>query len=72
METVYESIGRPGIFRNDRFWLAGDHRVEPLLYEDTKVKKLMETSLRAKQDFMMTDFQGFNVSQPLSICLLRT
>jgi hypothetical protein len=62
METVYDSVGRPGIFRNDRFWLAGDHRVEPPLYDQPKVKKLMETSLRAKNDFKMTDFQGFNVS----------
>ncbi|KAK4946095.1 hypothetical protein LTR10_014897 [Elasticomyces elasticus] len=61
METVYDSVGRPGIFRNDRFWLAGDHRVEPPLYDQPKVKNLMDTSLRAKQDFKMTDFQGFNV-----------
>ncbi|KAJ9494116.1 hypothetical protein H2202_010423 [Exophiala xenobiotica] len=60
MERVYDSVGRPGIFRNDRFWLAGDHRVEPPLYEDPKVKALMDTSSRAQQDFKMTDFQGFN------------
>ena len=63
MERVYNSVGKPGIFRNDRFWLAGDHRVEPPLYDNPKVKKLMDTSNRAQRDFKMTDFQGFNVSQ---------
>jgi hypothetical protein len=61
IETVYSSVGRPGIFRNDRFWLAGDHRVEPELYDQPKVRKLMELSERAQKDFKMTDFQGFNV-----------
>ncbi|KAI2694767.1 hypothetical protein CBS147372_9606 [Penicillium roqueforti] len=60
IEVVYSSVGRPGIFRNDRFWLAGDHRVEPELYEQPKVKKLIELSERAQKDFKMTDFQGFN------------
>ncbi|GAM37913.1 hypothetical protein TCE0_033r08236 [Talaromyces pinophilus] len=60
IETVYSSVGRPGIFRNDRFWLAGDHRVEPELYDQPKVRKLMELSERAQKDFKMTDFQGFN------------
>ncbi len=54
-------MGRPGIFRNDRFWLAGDHRVEPELYDRPKVRKLMELSERAQKEFKMTDFQGFNV-----------
>lgn len=62
MEMVYDSVGRPGIFRNDRFWLAGDHRVVPELYDQPKVRKLMDTSTRAQRDFKMTDFQGFNVS----------
>lgn len=24
MEMTYNALGKPGIFRNDRFWLAGD------------------------------------------------
>lgn len=63
IERVYDDVGSPGIFRNDRFWLAGDHRVEPGLYEEPAVKALMKSSLRAKRDFKMTDFQGFNVSR---------
>ncbi len=65
MEGVYDAIGKPGIFRNDRFWLAGDHRVEPALYNTPKVRALMDASERAKKEFKMTDFQGFNVSRIL-------
>ncbi|KAI0534515.1 hypothetical protein GGR58DRAFT_482485 [Xylaria digitata] len=60
MKRVYDSVGKPGIFRNDRFWLAGDHRVEPALYDLPDVKKLMDASRIAHQDFKMTEFQGFN------------
>ncbi|KAI1426361.1 hypothetical protein F5Y12DRAFT_784069 [Xylaria sp. FL1777] len=60
MKRVYDSIGKPGIFRNDRFWLAGDHRVEPALYDLPDVKRLMSASRTAHKDFKMTEFQGFN------------
>ncbi|RWA08597.1 hypothetical protein EKO27_g6512 [Xylaria grammica] len=60
MKRVYDSVGRPGIFRNDRFWLAGDHRVEPALYDLPDVKKLMDASRIAHKEFKMTEFQGFN------------
>ncbi|KAI1132574.1 hypothetical protein F5Y10DRAFT_230869 [Nemania abortiva] len=60
MSKIYESVGRPGIFRNDRFWLAGDHRVEPALYDLPDVKKLMNASRVAHKEFKMTEFQGFN------------
>ncbi|KAI1148096.1 aconitase iron-sulfur domain-containing protein [Nemania diffusa] len=60
MSKVYDSVGRPGIFRNDRFWLAGDHRVEPALYDLPDVKKLMGASRQAHKEFKMTEFQGFN------------
>lgn len=61
MERVYENVGRPGIFRNDRFWLAGDHRAEPELYNVPGVRELMNLSEKAKNEFKMTEFQGFNV-----------
>jgi hypothetical protein len=63
MEGVYNTIGRPGIFRNDRFWLAGDHRVEPPLYNVPHIRALMDASKRAEKEFKMTEFQGFNVSR---------
>jgi hypothetical protein len=63
MERAYDSLGKPGIFRNDRFWLAGDHVVDPRINHLPKVKALLASSKRAKQDFRMTDNQGNNVSR---------
>lgn len=63
MERTYNSLGNPGIFRNDRFWLAGDHVVDPRVNEHPKIKGLIESSERAKRVFKMTEYQGMNVSE---------
>ncbi len=63
MERTYDSLGKPGIFRNDRFWLAGDHVVDPRINHIPKVQDLLASSKRAKEGFRMTDYQGNNVSQ---------
>ncbi|RDL41554.1 Uncharacterized protein BP5553_01533 [Venustampulla echinocandica] len=60
MERAYNSLGKPGLFRNDRFWLAGDHVVEPRVNHLPKVQALLASSKRAKEDFRMTDYQGNN------------
>lgn len=67
MERTYETLGKPGIYRNDRFWLAGDHVVDPRVNEVPKVKALIDASERAKRVFKMTDYQGMNV-RPFQSC----
>ena len=62
MERTYETLGKPGIFRNDRFWLAGDHVVDPRVNSHPIVKNLIESSERAKSVFKLTEYQGMNVS----------
>ena len=62
MERTYTGLGQPGIFRNDRFWLAGDHVVDPRVNELPKVRALIDKSERARRVFKMTDYQGLNVS----------
>ena len=62
MEKTYNDLGKPGIFRNDRFWLAGDHVVDPRVNNLPKVRGLIDASERAKRVFKMTDYQGMNVS----------
>jgi hypothetical protein len=62
MERAYDALGKPGIFRNDRFWLAGDHVVDPRIKEEPIVKSLIASSTRARDEFRMTDYQGMNVS----------
>ncbi|EMR71255.1 putative aconitase family protein [Eutypa lata UCREL1] len=60
METIYDRIGQPGIFRNDRFWLAGDHVVDPRVNDQPIPSRLIQASNRAKKVFKMTEFQGMN------------
>ncbi|KAJ9194052.1 hypothetical protein DTO164E3_4742 [Paecilomyces variotii] len=60
MERTYNMLGKPGIFRNDRFWLAGDHVVDPRVNKTPKVQALIDASERARRVFKMTDYQGMN------------
>lgn len=60
MESAYEALGKPGIFRNDRFWLAGDHVVDPRIKDIPQVKALVRSSENARQQFKMTEYQGMN------------
>lgn len=67
MEATYDTIGLPEIFRNDRFWLAGDHVVDPRVYTNPIVKRLIDSSEKAKRVFKMTEYQGMNVSTQLHL-----
>lgn len=60
MEKTYESLGQPGIFRNDRLWIAGDHVVDPRIMDHPKIKPLVESSERARRIFKLTEYQGMN------------
>ncbi|PNP47017.1 hypothetical protein THARTR1_10522 [Trichoderma harzianum] len=60
MEGTYNRLGNPGIFRNDRFWLAGDHVVDPRIKGMPQVKRLIESSEKARKVFKMTEYQGMN------------
>ncbi|KAL6825185.1 aconitase iron-sulfur domain-containing protein [Trichoderma camerunense] len=60
MEGTYNRLGSPGIFRNDRFWLAGDHVVDPRIKGMPQVKRLIESSEKARKVFKMTEYQGMN------------
>ena len=61
MEREYNALGKPGIWRNDRFWLAGDHVVDPRIKDNAKVKEFVDSSERARDNFKMTEYQGMNV-----------
>ena len=64
MKKQYDTLGKPGIFRNDRFWLAGDHVVDPRVKDVPLIKQLVADSETAKTEFMMTEYQGMNVCLP--------
>ena len=58
MMNTIDAIGRPGIFRNDRLWLAGDHVYHPSIAEKPVVKRLYQLSEQAKKDYKLTEYQG--------------
>ncbi|KAL3472877.1 aconitase iron-sulfur domain-containing protein [Aspergillus californicus] len=61
MKHSMTSIGeRPTVWRNDRFWLAGDHTVDPRTYGQPRVQALMDGMQDAKKTFKMTENQGSN------------
>ena len=60
MEKAYESLGKPGIFRNDRLWIAGDHVVDPRVNNHPRIRPLIESSERARRVFKLTEYQGTN------------
>jgi hypothetical protein len=61
MKKTYDGLGQPGIFRNDRFWLAGDHVVDPRVMTEPRIEPLVKASDWAKKNFKMTENQGMNV-----------
>ena len=60
MARTYEELNKPGIWRNDRFWLAGDHVVHPAVAQVPKIKAMVDVAEKAKKDFKMTEYQGMN------------
>ncbi|GKT68748.1 aconitase family protein [Colletotrichum tofieldiae] len=60
MLQVYNKLGDPGIFSNSRFWLAGDHVVDPRLMDTPLVQKLVGEMDFARKKFKMTQYQGNN------------
>lgn len=60
MSRTYASLNSPGIFRNDRFWLALDHVVDPRINHKPEVARLIQQGEEARDMFKMTEFQGQN------------
>jgi homoaconitase/3-isopropylmalate dehydratase large subunit len=60
---LYSGITKAGvktIFRNDRLWIAGDHRVDPRNYNTPLSQKLIGAAVKAEQTFKLTDYKGSN------------
>ena len=60
MARAHAELGFPEIWRNDRFWLAGDHVVHPTIMKHPKIAALVNEAEKAKKDFKMTEYQGMN------------
>lgn len=61
MNKTFEEMKATQIWRNDRFWIAGDHVVDPRINHLPNVKELIDASEKAKHDFKLTEYQGMNV-----------
>jgi hypothetical protein len=62
MLKTIKDIGEPDLWRNDRFWMAGDHVVEPRNRDLPSAQKLLKEMNRAKYKYRMTENKGANVS----------
>ena len=60
MKKTLDEFGDFKIWRNDRFWLAGDHIVDPRNYDTDLSKRLLGASNKAAKDFKLTDYKGPN------------
>ncbi|CAJ0746258.1 642_t:CDS:2 [Entrophospora sp. SA101] len=56
MEKTYDIMGRPSIYRNDRFWLAIDHSVDPRINHLPKPKGLIKASEEFAKEAKLVDF----------------
>ncbi|KAJ2610927.1 hypothetical protein H4S08_003401 [Coemansia sp. RSA 1365] len=56
MDKTYNAMGRPGVNRNDRFWLAIDHTTDPRNMHQAKPKELVSTSEGFAEEAHLVDF----------------
>ncbi|KAF0442180.1 3-isopropylmalate dehydrogenase [Gigaspora margarita] len=56
MEKTFDVMGRPGIYRNDRFWLAIDHTVDPRINHLPKPAGLIKASETFAKEAKIIDF----------------
>lgn len=60
---MYAGITKAGVkevFRNDRIWIAGDHRVDPRNYNTPLSRKLIGAATKAERMFKLTENKGPN------------
>ncbi|KIW71769.1 hypothetical protein PV04_00006 [Phialophora macrospora] len=63
MNKSYERMGRPGIHRRDRFWLAGDHVVDPRVNHQAYEKSLIEACDQIAKEMDLGDnYAGHNTT----------
>ncbi|KAG0330121.1 hypothetical protein BGZ99_007983 [Dissophora globulifera] len=62
MDKTYDLMGRPSVYRNDRFWLAIDHTVDPSINHLAKPQELIKASTDFAKEAKLIDFYGANYS----------
>lgn len=62
MYKMYDKLGRPGIHRNDRVWLAADHIVDPRINHLPKPKALIDAAVAGVKEMNIKDYQPPNTT----------
>jgi homoaconitate hydratase len=63
MNKAYERMGRPGIRRKDRFWLAGDHVVDPRVNHQQYEQSLIHACDQIAREMDLGDnYAGHNTT----------
>lgn len=62
MYKMYDQLGRPGIHRNDRVWLAADHIVDPRINHLPKPKALIDAAEAGVKELDIKDYQPPNTT----------
>lgn len=60
MDKTYQDMGRPRIWRNDRFWLAVDHTVDPRVNHKPRQQMMIKASEDFAKEAALTEYQGVN------------
>lgn len=62
MDKTYQDMGRPRIWRNDRFWLAVDHTVDPRVNHLPTQQMMIKASEDFAKEAQLTNFQPPNTT----------
>ncbi|KAG6610431.1 Aconitate hydratase [Phytophthora cinnamomi] len=62
MDKTYQDMGRPRIWRNDRFWLAVDHTVDPRVNHQPRQQMMIKASEDFAKEAQLTNFQPPNTT----------
>lgn len=62
MDKTYQDMGRPRIWRNDRFWLAVDHTVDPRVNHQPQQQMMIKASEDFAKEANLTNFQPPNTT----------
>ncbi|KAI9711056.1 MAG: hypothetical protein M1828_001983 [Chrysothrix sp. TS-e1954] len=60
MKKTMDQFDSPQVWRNDRFWLAGDHVIDPRNYNTELSRKLIGASDKIAKEQRLTDYKGPN------------
>ncbi|CAI5715260.1 unnamed protein product [Hyaloperonospora brassicae] len=62
MDKTYQDMGRPRIWRNDRFWLAVDHTVDPRVNHKPQQQMMIKASEDFAKEAALTNYQPPNTT----------